>query len=67
MNILEEIAFREKVMTDYDRFLIAEIKETAEYSLTEKFLDENGHEFCEGYRAALEYMAQIIDNFEINN
>ena len=67
MDILETVAIREQACADYDKFLIAEIKAAAENSLTEPFLNQNGHDFCEGYRTALEYVAQIIDNFEINN
>ena len=67
IDLLHEVAIREKACQEYDQFLITEIKEAANNSLTEKFLDQHGHNYCEGYRTALEYVAQIIDNFEISN
>jgi len=67
MDILQQIAIREKACEDYDKFLIAEIKEAAQHTLSSEYLDQHGHDFCEGYRTALEYVAQIIDNYEINN
>jgi hypothetical protein len=66
MDIVQELSIREKACQDYDKFLIAEIKEALADSLTEKFLDENGHDFAEGYRTALEYMFQIIDDYDYN-
>ena len=67
MDILKEIAIREKACEDYDKFLLAEITEVAQDSLTARFIEEHGEEFTDGYRYALEYVLQLIDNFEINN
>ena len=67
MDIIETIRIREQACNDYDKFLITEIKEAAKETLTEKYLEEHGPEFCNGYREAVEYVFQLIDSFEPNN
>jgi|ADVU01.1.fsa_nt_gi hypothetical protein len=67
MDILQKLAIREQACADYDKFLITEIKETSKETLNEKFLTEHGPEFADGYRAALEYVFELIDSFEPNN
>ena len=67
MDIIEKIAIREQACTDYDKFLNEELEAAGKESLTEKFLNEHGPEFCNGYRYALEYVFQLIDSYEPNN
>lgn len=67
MNIMEKIAVREQAVNDYDKFLIEEIKQLVDLSITDTWINEKGQMFSAGVRFGLDQVMQMIDNFEINN